>query len=55
MEKVSISILSFLIGILIYSMIILSTRLAEIDNSIYELNVEICKVAPNSEKCKGIK
>ena len=54
MERVSISILSFLIGILIYSMVILSTRLAEIDNSIRELNIEICKVIPNNEKCRGI-
>lgn len=54
MERVSISILSFLIGILIYSIVSLHTRLAEIDNSIHELNVEICKVVPNNEKCRGI-
>lgn len=54
MERVSISLLSFLVGILIYNMVILSTRLTEIDNSVQELNVEMCKIVPDNEKCKGI-
>ncbi|WLW40641.1 hypothetical protein BF23_00032 [Escherichia phage Bf23] len=54
MERVSISILSFLVGVLIYSTVSLHTRLAELDNSIHELNVEMCKLVPNNEKCKDI-
>lgn len=54
MERVSISILSFLIGILIYNMVSLNIRLTEVDKSLHELNVEICKVTPNNEKCKDI-
>lgn len=54
MERVSISILSFLIGVLIYSMVALNIHLTEVDKSLHELNVEICKVTPNNEKCKGI-
>lgn len=54
MERVSISILSFLIGVLIYNMVALNIHLTEVDKSLHELNVEICKVTPNNEKCKGI-
>lgn len=54
MERVSISILSFLIGILIYNMVALNMRLTEVDKSLHELNVEICKVTTNNEKCRGI-
>lgn len=54
MERVSISLLSFLVGILLYNMVILSTRLTEIGNSVQELNVEMCKLVPDNEKCRGI-
>lgn len=54
MERLSIFMLSLLLGVLIYSIASLHTRLAELDNSIHELNVEMCKLVPNNEKCKDI-
>lgn len=54
MERVSIALLSLLIGILVYNMVALNIHLTEVDKSLHELNVEICKVTPNNEKCKGI-
>lgn len=54
MERVSISILSFLIGILIYNIVALNVHLTEVDKSLHELNVEMCKLVPDNEKCRSI-
>lgn len=54
MERVSIALLSLLIGILVYNMVALNIHLTEVDKSLHELNVEMCKLVPDNEKCKGI-
>lgn len=54
MERVSIALLSLLIGVLVYNMVALNIHLDKVDKSLHELNVEMCKLVPDNEKCKGI-